>query len=119
MDDGGAAGGLFAMLFLLIELGIVVICFASFWVIFTKAGEPGFLGIIPIVNAFFLLKIAGKPVWWIILFFIPLVNFIAGILVTVALAEKFGKGIGFAVGMIFLPFIFYPLLAFGDAEYQG
>ena len=57
--------------------------------------------------------------WWIILFFIPFINAIASILVNLALAEKFGKGAGFAVGLIFLPFIFYPILAFGNATYKG
>ncbi|MGZ7079140.1 MAG: DUF5684 domain-containing protein, partial [Thermoanaerobaculia bacterium] len=75
--------------------------------------------IVPIYNMIVLLKIAGKPLWWIILLFIPFVNFIIVILVYFALAKNFGKGAGFALGMVFLPFIFFPLLAWGDARYQG
>jgi len=60
----------------------------------------------------------GKPGWWLILFFIPFVNIVISIMVVVVLAAKFGKGGAFAVGMIFLPFIFYPILGLGSAEYQ-
>ncbi|MGZ7032929.1 MAG: DUF5684 domain-containing protein, partial [Thermoanaerobaculia bacterium] len=81
--------------------------------------EPGWAAIVPIYNMIVLLKIAGKPLWWIILLFIPFVNFIIVILVYFALAKNFGKGAGFALGMVFLPFIFLPLLAWGDARYQG
>jgi ABC-type sulfate transport system permease subunit len=104
---------------LLVELAILVFIFASLWKVFTKAGQPGWAVFIPIYNAYVLLKIAGKPGWWLILFFIPIVNIIVGILVAIAVSENFGKGIGFAIGLMFLPFIFYPILGFGDAQYTG
>ncbi|MGM0626670.1 MAG: DUF5684 domain-containing protein, partial [Candidatus Fermentibacterota bacterium] len=66
-----------------------------------------------------MLQIAQKPEWWIILMFIPFVNIIIAIIIAVAIAEKFGKTSGFAIGMILLPVVFYPILAFGDARYQG
>lgn len=66
-----------------------------------------------------MLKIAGKPIWWIVLMFIPLANFIVAVLVGIAIAEKFGKGAGFGLGLTFLGIIFFPILAFGDAEYSG
>lgn len=66
-----------------------------------------------------MLKIAGKPIWWIVLMFIPLANFIVAVLVGIAIAEKFGKGAGFGLGLTFLGIIFFPILAFGDAEYTG
>jgi len=86
---------------------------------FTKAGKPGWASIIPIYNAIVLLEIAGKPIWWIVLLFIPLVNFIVIIIVVIDLAKNFGKGTGFGLGLAFLPFIFYPILGFGDAKYRG
>jgi hypothetical protein len=64
-------------------------------------------------------KIAGRPGWWVILLLIPYLNLIFWIILMVDLAKSFGKGIGFAVGMILLSFIFIPILGFGDAEYQG
>jgi ABC-type sulfate transport system permease subunit len=119
MDRGG--GGIIAalgMVFTLIWLAVAVLMIASMWKIFTKAGEPGWAAIIPIYNAIVLLKIAGKPVWWIILLIIPLVGLVIGIMVAIALAQNFGKGAGFGVGLVLLPFIFGPMLGFGSAEYR-
>jgi len=98
------------------SLLVAVLMIAAMWKVFEKAGEPGWAAIVPIYNVIILLKIVGKPTWWVILFFIPFVNFIAIILVSIALAARFGKGDGFAAGLIFLPFIFYPLLAWGDTQ---
>jgi len=117
-SDSGASTG--TTLVTLCCWGIVaVILLASLWVIFTKANKPGYLGIIPIVNYWFLLEIVGRPTWWIILFFIPFVNIVVGFLVAIDLAKSFGKGTGFGCGLILLPIVFYPLLAFGDAKYEG
>jgi hypothetical protein len=116
---GGAIAAIFGIGFTLVMLAFVVLMIASGWKIFSKAGEPGWASIVPIYNVIVVLKIGGKPVWWILLFLIPLVNFIIGILLAIAIAEKFGKGTGFGLGMAFLPFIFYPMLAFGDAQYRG
>ena len=102
---------------LIIFLGFLIGFIASYWFIFTKAGESGWKCLIPIYNFIIFLKIAKKPIWWIILMFIPLVNFGAAIMLNIALSESFGKGAGFGVGLTLLPFIFAPLLAFGDAEY--
>jgi hypothetical protein len=100
-----------------ILIGVVMI--AAMWKVFTKAGKPGWASIIPIYNIIVLLDIAGKPAWWIILFLIPIVNFVMIILTYVALADKFGKGGGFAVGLIFLGIVFFPILGFGSAQYRG
>lgn len=111
-DEGG-------MIYLLVQLAIVVLIFAGFWKVFTKAGQPGWFAIIPIFNLYILLKIVGRPWWWLILFIIPLVGFIITAIVSMDVAKSFGKGIGFAVGLFLLSFIFYPILGFGKAEYQG
>ncbi|HWB60178.1 MAG TPA: DUF5684 domain-containing protein [Chthoniobacteraceae bacterium] len=103
----------------LVELLIFAIVVAGMWKVFIKAGQPGWAAVIPIYNVIILLKVAGKPLWWIILLIIPLVNIIIGVLVGLAVAKNFGKGAGFGIGLIFLPFIFYPILGFGDATYQG
>jgi len=105
------------MLFTLIWLAVVILMVVSAWVIFTKAGQPGWACLIPFYNLYILLKISGKPGWWLILFFIPIVNIIIAIITYLALAANFGKGAGFAIGILFLPFVFMPMLAFGDAKY--
>ena len=108
---GGGIGGIVGLL-----LGIL--CVIGMWKIFTKAGQPGWACLIPIYNAYIICKIAGKPGWWVILLLVPIANIVVGILLTVALAKSFGKGVGFAIGMLLLSFIFYPILGFGDATYQ-
>jgi len=98
-------------------IAILVFYVVSMWKVFTKAGKPGWAAIIPFYNTYTMIKIAGKPGWWLILFFIPIVNAVFSIIVIYNLAKNFGKGGGFTVGLIFLPFIFYPILAFGKATY--
>lgn len=100
-------------------LATIVLMFASMWVLFKKAGIAGWLGIIPIVNLYFLLKIAGKPGWLVIGMFIPFVSLIVWIYISLAVAKAFGKGIGFGIGLALLGIVFFPILAFGSAEYQG
>ena len=84
--------------------------------VFDKAGEPGWAAIVPIYNFIVMLRIAGKPGWWILLMLIPGVNLIIMIIAMIALAARFGKGTGFGLGLAFLPPIFLPMLAWGDAQ---
>ncbi|MGH1345377.1 MAG: DUF5684 domain-containing protein [Nannocystales bacterium] len=102
----------------LVQLAIVIVVVAGFWKVFAKAGQPGWACLVPFYNVYVMLQIANKPTWWLVLFFIPVANFIAAILVNIAIAEKFGKSTGFGVGMAFLSFIFVPILGFGDAQYN-
>ena len=104
---------------LLIELAILIVVIAGFWKVFTKAGQPGWASLIPFYNVYILTKIVGKPAWWLLLFFIPLVNVVIAIILALELAKAFGKGTGFGIGLAFLGVIFYPILGFGDATYQG
>jgi len=103
----------------LIELAIFILVIVGVWKVFTKAGRPGWASLIPLYHLYVLLKIAGKPGWLILLFLIPLVNVVMLIIVAIEVAKVFGKGTGFGLGLAFLGFIFYPILGFGDATYQG
>ncbi|WKN31058.1 DUF5684 domain-containing protein [Porifericola rhodea] len=103
----------------ILYLAFIVLMIVSIWKIFTKAGKPGWASIIPIYNLVVLLEIIGKPGWWIILYFIPLVNIVAAIWATNLLSKSFGNSEGFTIGLLFLPIVFYPVLAFGGASYQG
>jgi Family of unknown function (DUF5684) len=113
-SDGGGS----AILWLLYVAFIVVYLVAA-WIVYTKAGEEGWKALIPIYNVWVLLKIVGRPGWWLLLFLIPFVNFVIWIIVSIDLAKSFGKGTGFALGLIFFAPIFYMILAFGDATYRG
>ena len=99
----------------------VVIIFEiyCFWMLFVKAGRPGWGAIIPFYNIYLLLKIAGRPGWWLILFFIPFVNFVMLIILYLNIATAFGRGTGFGIGLIFLSPIFVPILALGQSRYVG
>jgi hypothetical protein len=114
-----SGGGASVLIVLVVELALFVLLVAGMWKVFTKAGQPGWAAIIPIYNVIVLLQVAGRPIWWIILYLIPFVNIVIAIIVNIDIAKRFGKGVGFAIGLVFLPFIFYPILGFGDAQYQG
>lgn len=92
---------------------------ALFWGIFVKAGKPGWATMIPVYNAIVFLQIIHKPTWWIVLFFIPFVNTVFGIICLIELAKVFGKGTGFIFGLIFLSYVFLPILSYGSAQYSG
>jgi len=84
-----------------------------------KTGKPGWIAIAPIYNVYVLTRIADIGWWWALISVIPYLNVIALVRVTVAVAQAFGKSrlFGFAAGIF--PFIGWPLLGFGSAEYQA
>ena len=106
------------LFFFVFMIALVVLMIGSVWKVFTKAGKPGWACIVPIYNVIVLLEIAGKPLWWILLMIIPLVNIVIAILLAIEVAKKFGQSSGFGLGLAFLPFIFYPVLGYGSARYQ-
>jgi hypothetical protein len=102
----------------ILYLAILVVIIVGLWKVFTKAGQPGWGALIPIYNIYLWLKIAGKPVWWLVLFLIPLVNIVVAILVAIDVAKRFGKSTVFGVVLVGLfGFIGIPILGFGDAVY--
>jgi hypothetical protein len=107
------------ILFFLFIVAVYVFYGYCLGLIFRKAGHPLWAGFVPIYNTYIMLKIIGRPGWWLILFFIPIVNFIIGIIVYLDLARSFGKGAGYGLALFFLSFIFIPVLAFSDAQYLG
>ena len=115
----GLIGALFGGVSLLFVLAIVLLVFVSLWKIFEKAGKPGWAGIVPIYNIVVWLELVGRPIWWIVLMFVPCVSIVVGILLCIDLAKAFGKTAGYGVGMALLPFVFFPMLAFSDARYVG
>lgn len=100
-------------------LALIGFSIAVQWKIFTKANEPGWACLIPIYNILVMLKIIGKPWWWLIMLLIPGVNLIFGIWAANILSKSFGKDESFTIGLVLLNIIFLAILAFGDAVYQG
>jgi len=108
--------GPFQILILIIPVLIIVL---PTWFFYKKAGKPGWASIVPFYSTLIWLKIIGKPWYWLILFLIPYVNLIFLIWATNLTSKSYGKEQGFAFGLIFLPLIFYPILAFGSSKYDG
>lgn len=102
-----------------IGLAFALFMIAAQWKVYQKAGKPGWAVIIPIYNIIILLEIIGKPIWWLFLMLIPGVNIVFSVWATNLLSKSFGKDEAFTVGLIFLSIIFYPILGFGSAQYQG
>ena len=123
LDDSAAAtGGLLALggTFMMVMLVVAVVFIAGFWKVFVKAGHPGWAAIVPFYNLYILLKIAGRPGWWMVLYFIPLANIVVGILVAIDIAKAFGQSAVFGVVLLFLlSGIGYLVLGFGNYRYIG
>lgn len=122
MDSNGIAD-LYASIFSgttgLIVLVFYILVAVGLWKVFTKAGHPGILAIIPIVNIVFLVRIAGMSGWLALLYIIPIVGFVFGIIVAIKLGERFGKGGLFSFFLLFVfPYIGYLILGFGDSRYS-
>jgi len=117
--DAGMMAGLGIMSFLPI-IALIVFQAVCYWKIFEKAGRPGWQGIIPIANMYFLTELVGKPLWWfIVILLVPCANIVFIILLNIELAKAFGKTTGFGIGLTLIGIVFLPILAFGDARYVG
>lgn len=121
VDSGTATGlAIFGGVWLLFWLVFAVVMVAAMWKVFTKAGQPGWAAIVPIYNYYVMLQIVGRPAWWLLLYFIPLVNFIVLIMVSLDMAKAFGKSEVFGiVGLILFSPIGYLMLGFGKDKYVG
>ncbi|WP_226531920.1 DUF5684 domain-containing protein [Microbacterium paraoxydans] len=122
MDNNGISD-LYASIFSgttgLIALVFYILVAVGLWKVFTKAGYPGILAIIPIVNLVFLVKIAGMSGWFALLYLIPIANLVLAIIVAFKLGARFGKGGVFSFFLLFVfPYIGYLILGFGDSRYS-
>lgn len=105
--------------FWIIDAAVLLFMLIAMWKVFTKARQPGWAILIPFYNLYVLCKIAGRPGWWLILCLIPFVNFIIFIILDIDIAKNFGKSTAFGIGLLLLPIIFFPILGFGSARYEG
>jgi hypothetical protein len=103
----------------LVYLALLAAALAGMWKCFEKMGRKGWEGIVPIYNIYILLQVIGRPVWWLVLCLIPLVNLVAIVVICIDVAKGFGKGTGFGVCLGLFGFVCWPMLGFGDARWQG
>ena len=100
-----------------LSLLLLVLVVVGLWYVFTKAGKPGWAAIIPFYNVWVAWEVAGKPGWWMFFCLIPIVNIVFWIILCAKLPPRFAKGVGTTVGLIFLPFIFLPIMGFDKSKY--
>ncbi len=116
-STAAASGAILAILGVTAVLGLLLLI--ATWVIYSKAGKPGWANIIPIYSSIVHIQLVGRPLWWFVMLLIPGVNIYFSIVLTNDLSKSFGHGVGFTLGLIFLPIIFLPILAFGGSQYVG
>lgn len=120
MNDATAAAiAAGSIVYSLIVLAIAVVALVGLWKVFQKAGKPGWGAIVPFYNLYCLFEMSFGTGWLFLLVLVPCVGQIMLIIMWVKLAVAFNKGVGFGIGILFLPFIFLPMLGFGDAQYVG
>lgn len=109
-----------SMFLALLYLVIAVAAIAGLWKTFNKANKPGWGALIPIYNVYLILKMAGRPGWWLLLYLVPIVNIVVHIVVSIDVAKAFKKSAAFGVvGLWLFSMIGFLILGFGDAKYAG
>lgn len=103
----------------MIELIFLIFMIVAFWRLYAKAGEHGWASIVPVYSFAVLFRMSGLSPWLVLTIFLPPVFSVILIISMAKLSYKFGKKAGFALGLIFLSFIFVPILAFGSSKYTG
>ena len=102
----------------LIPIPVVGVMIAGMWMTFVKAGQPGWWTVLPVFNLVGIIRVAGEPMRFLWFMLIPVVNIVLLVGLYLRLARFFGKGAWFGWGLVFLPFVFFPVVGFGKADYQ-
>lgn len=103
---------------MLLEIIGAILSMVGSWMIFKKMGRQGWEGIVPIYSTYVLCKVLYGNGWKFLLLLIPFYNIYFAIKMMVDLAKAFNQGVGFAIGLLLLPFVFNLILAFGGAQYM-
>ena len=136
---GALIGGMLVAI-LAIVLVLYILYIIGAWKTFVKAGEPGWKAIIPIYNIYTIYKFSWKAsMFWVNLAIAiiggiatsiggyvaiigsiaSIITFVINIMSNYKLSSSFGHGVGFTIGLTFLPNIFILILGFGSSEYVG
>lgn len=114
--------GTLAAIYGVVLLATAVLMLAPLWIMYKRASRPGWAAIVPVYNSWVLFEIVGYPGWWALLLVVPFVNTFPTVMTILAmykLAKLFGKSNAFAILTIFFPFICLPIIAYGNAPFEG
>lgn len=115
-DAARQVAGAMSSTMMLVIFAVMILMIAAMWKVYERAGEPGWAVLVPIYNIYVLCKVARMSPWWILALIIPIVNIVVSFALSFGVAKRFGKGAGYGIGLTLLPFIFWPMLAWGDAQ---
>lgn len=107
-EEQGIIAMLMAMtgMMMVMGLGLYVFFSLALMAIANKTGTAnGWFAWIPILNIILMLQIAKKPVWWILLLFIPLVNIIIAFIIWMAIAEARNKPSWWGIVILLVPVV--------------
>ena len=102
-----------------VSLILCILMLICNWRIFSKAGEPGWMSLIPILNVYKLFEIACGSGWKMVFMFVPFLNFIYGIIIVNKLVKSFGYGLPVTLLYFIATPVAMLILAFGNNEYEG
>ncbi len=106
---------------ILVAIGILQV--VARWKVFKKANVPGYESLIPVHSDIVEMQLGGISTGWWFLNLLAVCCGIGPIILhfwrSIAISKAFGKGTGFGVLMGFFPYVCYPILAFGSAQYVG
>ena len=122
-SDSLSGGALIAIVVMVVVIGLLHII--GMWKVLVKGGEPGTFSLLNLVTCLLpfsyipIMRMVGRPTWWIVLLYIPFVNLVVLLIVSLELSRSFGKGTGFGIGLWLLSPIFFIILGFGSSTYRG
>ncbi len=127
------AGGIYGIYLVIATL--VVFYHISLAKVYEKAGIEGWKAYIPFYNVIPFIKISRRPKWWLYIYILSvlliisiiflhfwwlytflLIPLIFGILISIDFAKAFDQQALFGLGILFMPFVFIPILAYSDAQ---
>jgi hypothetical protein len=96
-------------------LAVESIMIAGIWKTLSKAGKPGWGAVVPGYNLYLFIRIARLSGIWLLYCLISFVNIVFILIVFMKVGERFSLNRGYAFGLLFLPFIFFPIIGFGKS----
>lgn len=125
-SDAASGVAVLGVLFFILLIGLVAFLFFAVckYKIFKKAGrQDAWAAFVPFYDNYVMFEVAGRPGWWTFVGLLPVIGQVAALVTMIIgiidLAKSFGKSGGFAALMIIVSIVGWPMLAFGDAKYQG